>query len=302
MNIVQKTIGGIDAWQRRHKYPAFLYAVIKKYSDDQAGYQVALVTYYGFLSLFPLLLVLTTVAGMIGQSNPEFGQELIKSVSSYFPVFGQALDDSVRSLGKNGPALIIGLLFALYGARGSADAFRNAVNHIWHIPVAKRSGFPRSLIRSLGIIIGGGGGFILAAVVAGWTANANRGWSSAVATVVVNLVLLFAVFMLIFRLSLPLSISLKKFRISAIICAVGIAVLQMVGVIILSSQAEHLSSTYSALFVTTLGLLAWIYLQMQVVMYAIEIATVRNGKLWPRGLTGDQPTKADTFMEDRKAA
>lgn len=302
MNIVQKTIGGIDAWQRRHRYPAFLYAVIKKYSDDQAGYQVALVTYYGFLSLFPLLLVLTTVAGMIGQSNPEFGQELIKSVSSYFPVFGQALDDSVRSLGKNGPALIIGLLFALYGARGSADAFRNAVNHIWHVPVAKRSGFPRSLIRSLGIIVGGGGGFILAAVVAGWTANANRGWSSAVVTVVVNLVLLFAVFMLIFRLSLPLSVSFKKFRISAIICAVGIAVLQMVGVIILSSQAEHLSSTYSALFVTTLGLLAWIYLQMQVVMYAIEIATVRNGKLWPRGLTGDQPTKADAFMEDRKAA
>jgi uncharacterized BrkB/YihY/UPF0761 family membrane protein len=290
MNIVQKTIGGIDVWQQRHKYPAFLYAVIKKYSDDQAGYQAALVTYYGFLSLFPLLLILTTVAGIVGHHYPSFGQELIRSVSSYFPVFGQALDDSVRSLGKNGPALIIGLLFALYGARGSADAFRNAVNHIWHIPVSKRSGFPRSLVRSLGIIVGGGGGFIAAAVVAGWTANAGRGWSSAIVSVIVNLALLYGVFMLIFRLSLPLNISRKKFRISAVICAIGIAVLQMVGVIILSTQAEHLSSTYSALFATTLGLLAWIYLQIQVVMYATEIATVRNGHLWPRRLTGDKPT------------
>lgn len=301
MNIVQKTIGGIDAWQRRHKYPAFLYAVIKKYSDDQAGYQAALVTYYGFLSLFPLLLVLTTVAGVIGHHYPEFGQELVRSVSTYFPVFGQALDDSVRSLGKNGPALIIGLLFALYGARGSADAFRNAVNHIWHIPVAKRSGFPRSLIRSIGIIIGGGGGFILAAVVAGWAASAGRGWSSAVVSVVVNLVILYGVFMLIFRLSLPLGIARKKFRVSAVICTVGIALLQMVGAIILRSQAEHLNSTYSALFATTLGLLAWIYLQIQVVMYAAEIATVRDGRLWPRSLSGDKPTAADAFMDDRKA-
>lgn len=300
MNIVQKTIGGIDAWQRRHKYPAFLHAVIKKYGDDQAGYQAALVTYYGFLSLFPLLLVLTTVAGIIGHSYPEFGAELIKSVSSYFPVFGQALNDSVRSLGKNGPALIIGLLFALYGARGIADAFRNAVNHIWHVPVAKRSGFPRSLIRSFSIVVGGGGGFILAAVLAGWAANAGRGWSSAVVSVLVNLIILYAVFMLIFRLSLPLGVTREKFRVSAIICAVGIAVLQMVGVIILRTQADHLSSTYSALFATTLGLLAWIYLQIQVVMYATEVATVRNGQLWPRSLTGSNPTKADELMKARK--
>lgn len=293
MNIVQKTIGGIDRFQRRHTPTAFAYAVIKKYSDDQAGYQAALVTYYGFLALFPLLLILTTVAGIAAQGHPEFGHKLVESVSSYFPVVGQALNDSVQGLNKHGFALVVGLLFALYGARGIADAFRHSMNNLWHVPLAKRSGFPRSLIRSAGLIVGGGGGFILAAIVAGWTATAGRGWSSAVATVVINLLILYVVFMFIFRLSLPLSVARRQFRLSAVICAIGIATLQTVGVAILRHESEHLTSTYSALFATTLGLLAWIYLQIQVIMYATEITTVKNGRLWPRSLTGDSPTPVD---------
>ncbi|MDB5169971.1 MAG: hypothetical protein JWN82_367 [Candidatus Saccharibacteria bacterium] len=300
MNIVQKTIGAIDAFQRRHRPTAFMHAVIKKYSDDQAGYQAALVTYYGFLSLFPLLLILTTVAGIIGHNNPEFGHDLVESVSRYFPVFAQALDDSVRGFGKNGLALAIGLLFALYGARGIADAFRHAVNHIWHVPLAKRSGFPRSLLRSAGLIFGGGGGFIAAALLAGWTASAGRGWSSAIVSVLVNLGILYAVFMLIFRMSLPLSLPRRKFRLSAVICAIGIAVLQMVGVIVLTRESEHLATTYSALFATTLGLMAWIYLQIQVVIYSVEIATVKDSKLWPRSLSGQNLTEADHLLQKRR--
>ena len=300
MNIVQKTIGGIDTFQRRHAPAAFMHAVIKKYSDDQAGYQAALVTYYGFLALFPLLLILTTVAGIVAQNNPEFGQKLVTSVTGYFPVVGQALDDSVHGLNQHGLALLVGLLFALYGARGIADAFRNAVNHIWHVPLSKRSGFPRSLIRSVALIVGGGGGFILAAIAAGWTASADRGWSSAVFSVLLNLLILYMVFMFIYRMSLPLSVSRKQFRISAIICALGIALLQTLGVALLKHQSEHLASTYSAIFATTLGMMAWIYLQIQVVMYATEIATVKDGKLWPRSLTGENPTAVDQRFEQRK--
>ncbi|HEY1063704.1 MAG TPA: YhjD/YihY/BrkB family envelope integrity protein [Candidatus Saccharimonadales bacterium] len=302
MNIVQKTINGIDAFQRRHKYPAFLIGVIKKYGNDQAGYQAALVTYYGFLALFPLLLILTTVAGIISENNTAFGQRLLEGVGTYFPVFEKTLADSIQGVGRNGFALVVGLLFALYGARGIADAFRNAVNHIWHVPIAKRSGFPRAQIRSFGLIIGGGGGFIAAAVIAGWAASAGRGWSSAIVSVAINLVILYLVFMFIFRVSLPLHIGRNRFRISAIISAIGLATLQMVGAAILQMEAARLANTYSAVFATTLGLLAWIYLQIQVVMYATEIATVKDGRLWPRSLNNDNLTDADKVMEKRQAA
>ena len=91
MNVVEKAIQAIDRWQRRHKGPAFAYAVLKKYDDDQTGYLAALVTYYGFIALFPLLLVTTTVLGMIGFHHQELGRQLVNDVSKYFPVAGQSL-------------------------------------------------------------------------------------------------------------------------------------------------------------------------------------------------------------------
>ena len=301
MNIFQKAINRLDQFQRKHKPTAFIVAVVKKYSDDQAGYQAALITYYGFLSLFPLLLILTTVAGIAGNNNPEFGAKLVESVSSYFPVIGQSLDESVKGLTRTGPALVIGFLFVIYGTRGIADAFRNAVNHVWHIPTAKRSGFPRSWIRSFALIVFGGAGFIVASVIAGWTAHAGHDWTYRALSVGINMAILYLVFLIILRLSLPLSIPVSKFRTGAAISAVGLTTLQLIGGFILTHEARTLSSTYTAVFATTLGLLAWIYLQAQVVMYAVVTDTVRDKKLWPRGLTGDNPTKADGRIEERRS-
>jgi len=299
MNSIQKNIQRLDGFQRRHKPTAFMYAVIKKYGDDQAGYQAALVTYYGFLSLFPLLLVLTTVAGIAGSRDPELGGRLVDSVSSYFPVIGESLSDSVQGLNKGGLALVIGIIFTLYGARGVADAFRNAVNHIWHVPLAKRSGFPRSLLRSTALIVGGGIGFLGASIIAGLTAAAGPGIFYRVISVVGNLLILYGVFTLVLRLSLPLKVPTKKFRIGAAVSAVGLTILQMVGSYILLNEAKTLSS-YGALFATTLGLMAWIYLQVQVVMYAVVIDTVRNTHAWPRSLSGQNLTPADKRINERR--
>lgn len=53
----------IDGYQRRHRWLGVPLAVVYKFVDDQGSYLAALVTYYGFLSLFPLLLVMSTVLG-----------------------------------------------------------------------------------------------------------------------------------------------------------------------------------------------------------------------------------------------
>lgn len=301
MNIINRSIERIDRFQRRHDFLAFLYAVVKKHNDDQAGYQAALVTYYAFFSLFPLLLVLTTVAGIIGSHNQDLGQDLVRSVSSYFPVVGQQLDKSVKGITKSGPTLIFGLLFTLYGARGVADAFRNAVYHIWHVPLAGRSGFPRSWVRNFTLILVGGLGFLLAAVIAGWTATAGRGFEFKILSVICNLIVLYITFVLILRISLPLRTPTDKFRVGAAVSAIGLAVLQTLGSSILLHQTRHLSDSYSALIATTLGLLAWIYLQVQVLMYAVVIDTVRNGRLWPRSFSGKHLTDADNQMNATRA-
>lgn len=293
MNVFEKVAQGIDTFQQRHKSLAFTFAVIKKYQDDQGGYQAALVTYYGFLSMFPLLLILSTIASTIAKNNPTLGRQIIDSISDYFPVVGQTLEDGLNHSARSSLTLAVGLLLSLYGARGIADAFRHAANHIWHVPLAKRSGFPRSLLRTFGLIIGGGVGFVLASVIASNTAAAGRGVGFSLLATLVNFAILYVVFLGIFRLSLPLDIERKQFRLGAAISAVMLTILQLLGGYIL---ARITPTSYSALFATTLGLIAWIYLQARLVMYAMEIDTVRAKKLWPRSLTGQQPTAADEYI------
>ncbi|MFZ1491362.1 MAG: hypothetical protein WAS51_15605, partial [Ilumatobacteraceae bacterium] len=55
----------LDTWQQRHTPLAFTVGVVKKFGDDRAGRQAALIAYFGFFSLFPLLLAVTTIVSFV---------------------------------------------------------------------------------------------------------------------------------------------------------------------------------------------------------------------------------------------
>ena len=64
-------VSWLDSLQRRSRSAGFLIAVIYKYVDDQGSYLAALITYYAFVSLFPALLLLTTVLGVVLVGPPR---------------------------------------------------------------------------------------------------------------------------------------------------------------------------------------------------------------------------------------
>ncbi|MBC7707779.1 YihY/virulence factor BrkB family protein [Polaromonas sp.] len=299
MNILQKTIAAVDTWQRRHPFTSFPYAVVKKYGEDEAGYQAALLTYYGFLSLFPLLLVVTTVVTMLGGQHAALQQTVTMAVSNYFPAFGDQLS-KVQTIHKSGVALVVGILFTLYGARGVADAFRNGVNHIWQTPRAERVGFPMSIVKSLSIIAVGGIGFMLASISTGVAAGVGHGFLFRVLSIAVNLFILFWLFRILLNLALPGKVPFRQTRSGAAAAAVGIVTLQFVGGLILTRELKNLNAVYS-IFALSLGLLFWIYLQAQTIYYAVEIASVRSLKLYPRGMREDALTPADKRVMTRQA-
>jgi uncharacterized BrkB/YihY/UPF0761 family membrane protein len=65
MEQLRRLLQAVDDFQQRHRWLAFPVAVVKKYGEDQAGQRAALLAYYGFFSLFPLLLVAVTVIGFV---------------------------------------------------------------------------------------------------------------------------------------------------------------------------------------------------------------------------------------------
>lgn len=300
MNTIQRLLNKLDKFQRKHRGLGFSYAVIKKYGDDEAGYQAALLTYYGFLALFPLLLVLTTVAGMLAGDHPHLRETIINGTTQYFPTLGNQLSEHIGTLHKTGLALLVGILFTLYGARGIADAFRHGINHIWQVPKGRRSGFPVSVARSLAIVLLGGAGFVFASLLSGYAASAGHAVAFTVLSVVINFIVLFWVFLLLIKVSLPVHVTFRDIDGGAAAAAAGLVVLQGVGTYLLTHEIKNLSALYSN-FAIPLGLLFWIYLQSQVLYYALEIASVRAKGLWPRSLTGNDLTDADKLVYTHQA-
>ena len=300
MNQFQPIVTAVDNWQRRRRWVAFPYAVVKKYGEDEAGYQAALLTYYGFLSLFPLLLVLTTLVGIVGGDHETLKQTILQGLTNYFPSFGDQLS-KIQSIQKNGAALIVGILFSLYGARGVADAFRNGVNHIWETPKSQRPGFPKANLQSLAIIGVGGGGFLLASISSAVAAAAGHGPLFRIISIVLNLFILFWVFRLLINLALPNHLPSRNTRSGAAAAAIGLVTLQLLGNLILKNELRNLNAVYS-IFALSLGLLFWLYLQAQTIYYAVEIASVRSMKLYPRGFQATDMTAADKRVFKRQVA
>lgn len=292
MDFIQKRIAWFDAFQRRHPIIGFPYAVIKKYGDDEAGKQAALLAYYGFLSLFPLLLVLTTSLKLFLQNDSKLQQQILTDVTNYFPaVLGDTLQPS-QGLKGAGVALVIGVLLTLFGARGVADIFRGAVNHVWQVPVVKRGGFPVAIVRSLTIMVVGGIGLIAAPIISGYAVSFGHNIVFTLVGLLLTIVILFTVLLIVFHLALSVRRPSSELWVGALTAAVGLTILQSLGGLLITSHLRSLNSLY-ATFAVALGLLYWLYLQTQVLLYAMEIDSVRVLKLSPRSIDQKNLTPED---------
>jgi uncharacterized BrkB/YihY/UPF0761 family membrane protein len=282
MNLVKT----FDNLQYKHSSLSFIVAVIKRYSENRGGRNAALITYYLFLSLFPLLFWLSLIANLLNSHFPGASSTLIHGATNYFPVLGQQLDKIVHSTHDSTGGIIVSGLVTLYGVRGSAMVFKEIVNDMFMIPLKERDSFPGNWLRSVGIVVIGGGGFVLTAVGYSWALARGHGIGFKLLMGITGIVLLTLVFMAILKLSLPAKAKVHRILSGALSMAIGLGLLQLAGGWIVTHSLKHYTDFYTALFATTLGLLAWIYLEAQILLYSIEITIVAERKLWPRHLFG----------------
>ena len=109
MRQLDDLLGLADRLQRRWAPAAFAVAVVKKFGDDRAGDLAALIAYYAFVAIFPLLLVFVTLLDIVLRHDPALRQRVISSALSAYPQIGPQLQDSVHALHSTGLALVIGL-------------------------------------------------------------------------------------------------------------------------------------------------------------------------------------------------
>ena len=132
---IEKVVRAVDRLQQRYGPTAFVFAVFKKFGDDGCGNIAALITYYGFVSLFPLLLVAVTVLGFVLEGNEDLQHQLVDSALANFPIIGDQIQANVGKVQGSGVGLTIGIVLTLYGGLGIANVAQHAMNRIWGVPM-----------------------------------------------------------------------------------------------------------------------------------------------------------------------
>src|SRR3984957_6178121 len=165
MSRLRDLLHRLDAYQQRHPALAVPAAVLKKFSDDGAGNRAALIAYYGFFSLFPLLLVFTTILGFVLSGNPSAQQSIVNSALGQLPIISSSI--RAHSLSGSVVALVLGLATALWAGLGVTNAAQNALDTVWAIPFKDRPNFVKSRLRGIGLLVALGVLFVISTGASG---------------------------------------------------------------------------------------------------------------------------------------
>jgi membrane protein len=296
--------GRIDEYQQKHKRAGFPLAVLYKFFDDQGSYLAALITYYGFLSLFPFLLLFTSILGVVLRNNPDLQQRILSSAMAQFPVIGQQLKKP-EGLGGGVTAIVIGGLTALYGGLGVAQAVQNAMNAAWAVPRNRRPNPIKARLRSMLLLATGGLAIIGATVLSaiGSSANAFGASLGGVVSILITLAAVLVnagVFLLAFRISTAHRLTLRQAAPGAITAAVLWQLLQSFGTTYVGNVVKNASAT-NVLSAFVLGLLAFIYLAANALVLSVEVNVVLAKRLYPRSLLTPFTDNVDLTAGDQKA-
>jgi uncharacterized BrkB/YihY/UPF0761 family membrane protein len=290
---VRRVMGAVDRWQRRTGWAGAAYGVVKKFGDDNANLVVVAMAWYGFLSIFPLLLVVVTLFGFIGQQS--IGDGLLRTLHE-FPVVGSSFNPESRTaLHGSTIGLIIGLIGLLYGAQGVTQTVQQAMATVWNIPQTERTGFLPRLGRSLAGLVTIGAAFVINAFVTGYVTGGTHNYAIRIPVLAGLLAINTGLYFASFTALTAKTIGPRGLLPGAVAGAVGFTALITVGTGLVTHQLKNASATYGA-FGTVIGIVAFLLLLAKISMYAAELNPVLARKLYPRAL----PLAADLTDADQR--
>jgi YihY family inner membrane protein len=295
---ITDTIHTVDRRQQEIRGVRFVGAVLKKFGDDQGGQLAALVTYYGFVSLFPLLLVFVTVLGFILQGDHAEQQRVLNVTLGQFPLISTYL--KLNAIEGSGVALAVGIVGSLLSGLGFTGAMQMAFNRIWSVPFKHRPNFISSRLRGLGLLALLGTISIVSTVAGGFVGTSDHSAPTVLAGIVVAMVANLALFMAAFKLLTATELDWRTLLPGVITASILWELLHILGGYYLDHILKRTGPLYGV-FAVVLGLLAWLYLGSQLTMISAEVNVVRARGLWPRSFFSDPLLDTDRHALTRSA-
>jgi len=245
-----------------------------RYRADSGDRLAAAVTYYAFLSFFPLLLLGLSAVGYVLSGSPRLEAEVLANLRDYLPgVYAEIVDNLMIVLEHRRTAGVVGLVGLLWAGLGWLDALREALRVMWHQDVAvgnvlRKKAVDVVTLLGLGLAIAASMGFtgVLGASASWLLRAAGAGRTSTVAVVVTGVLGIVAgvvadtgIFLYLFKRLPRLNEPLHRLVRGAVFGAVGFGVMKIIGRVYITSYVTT-GSTVFGTFAVVAGLLVWLNL------------------------------------------
>jgi membrane protein len=280
----------IDALQRRRRVIGFPYAVIKRYTEDHGGWLGSLISYYGFFSLYPAVVVFVTASTWLLKDRPDALQRILEALWSKVP-FAQAgtaqaeIEKRVSDFNANKWVVALSLLVTLWGALGVVRVLQDSINTMWGVARYRRPGIVRKVIRAFALISLLGLGLIGTTVVAGVSLAADLPLGGVIAAGLANVALSIGIALVVYHMAIATPVETRELLPGAIIIGIGTYAVTLVGGFYVKDVIARMSGLYGP-FASTIGLLAYVSVMVQIFVFGTEVNVVRSKQLWPRSMTG----------------
>lgn len=289
-----RTVDRLDRFQRKHPVVGYPIAVIYKFFDDQGAYLAALITYYGFLSIFPLLLLLTSALGFVMESNSVLREQIVNSALRQIPVIGEELQ-TPKGLQGSTFAVVTGSLLALYGGIGVAQAIQNMSNTCWNVPRNHRPNPILARLRSAGVVLFLGAGLLFI----GWLPyrwTFLDGWLGLALNVVVGS----GLFLLLMKMTTAREQGWGRLLPGAVFVSVVWQLFSKLAPTFVDTFLAKSSATYGTLG-TGLSLLIAGYIMAIALVFGTEMNVVLRRRLYPRALLTPFTDAVELTFADHRA-
>ena len=283
----------VDRLQRRHRALALPVAVSKRFGEHNGSQLAAVVSYYSFFSVFPLMLSFVTILGIVLDDRDDLREDLIDGALGQIPVIGTQIADPDTPIGGSGWVLVIGLATAIWAGLGAVGALQRALDELSDVPVHRRPNFVMKRVRSLGFLLLFAIGLAASTLMSNATTVFDIGWVVGALGLLITLVIDIALLLMMFTVLPAQRRPVLQLLPGAIAGAVGLVVLQQLGSYVVRRFIAGASDTYGT-FAVVIALLSWFHLVSRLVLLAAELNEVVRQGLSPRRLLdGAEPTAAD---------
>lgn len=248
----------------------------ERYAEDAGGYLAASIAYFGFLSLFPLMLLGLSAIGFVLEENPGLRREIEAGMAQAVPgieaLVGRNLDAFKEARATTG---LLGLVGLLWTGTGVVGAGRNAVRRVF------RQGQPQggfgarawlvAVTAGLGLVAMAATG--LATTAAALDTEGPLGVGLRIGAAVLAFAIDFGLFLVAYRVLMRGRTSWSDLRPGALFAAVGWTLLKLLGTWYATSTVERSETVYGT-FAATVGVLVILYLASRVFIYGAELNAV----------------------------